>query len=109
MKVHLDCFHMNMEEKSFSGAVKTCGKKYLGYIHVNENDRGIPGTGLVPFKEFFEALLEIGYDGPLVIESFDMKFEELAGNCAIWRKLAESGEDLAIQGLANLKKIAATL
>jgi len=107
MKVHIDCFHMNMEEKSFSGAVRTCGKQYLGYVHVNENDRGIPGTGLVPFKEFFTALRDIGYEGPLTIESFDMKFEELAGNCAIWRKLAESGEALAIEGLKNLKVVAA--
>jgi D-psicose/D-tagatose/L-ribulose 3-epimerase len=109
MKVHLDCFHMIREEKSFAGAVKTCGKEYLGYIHVNENDRGIPGTGLVPFEEFFKAVHEIGYDGPLVIESFDPKFEELAGNCAIWRTFAESGEALAVEGLANLKAIAAKL
>jgi len=109
MRVHLDCFHMNIEESSFSGAVKTCGKEYLGYVHVNENNRGIPGTGLVPFDEFFRALLEIGYTGPLVIESFDPSFEELAGNCAIWRKLADSGEALAVEGLANLKRIAAAI
>ncbi|MDR1797862.1 MAG: TIM barrel protein [Clostridiales Family XIII bacterium] len=109
VKVHLDCFHMIREEKSFSSAVKICGKEYLRYIHVNENDRGIPGTGLVPFEDFFKALIEIDYEGPLVIESFDPSFEELAGNCAIWRKLATSGEDLAIQGLANLKSIASRL
>ncbi|MDD5791766.1 MAG: sugar phosphate isomerase/epimerase [Erysipelotrichaceae bacterium] len=109
MKVHLDCFHMIREEKSFTGAVKTCGKEYLGYVHVNENDRGIPGTGMVPFKEFFTALKEIGYEGYCVIESFDPSFEELNGNCAIWRKFAETGEDLAVQGLANLKKIAETI
>lgn len=106
IKVHLDCFHMIREEKSFSEAVKTCGKRYLGYVHVNENDRGIPGTGMVPFKEFFTSLKEIGYAGPLVIESFDPSFVELAGNCAIWRKLANSGEELAVKGLSNLKRIA---
>lgn len=109
IKVHLDCFHMIREEKSFREAVMTCGKEYLGYIHVNENDRGIPGTGLVPFKEFFQAISEIGYDGPLVIESFDPSFEELAGNCAIWRKFAETGEKLAIEGLKNLRDIASEL
>ncbi|HBK67304.1 MAG TPA: sugar phosphate isomerase/epimerase, partial [Firmicutes bacterium] len=109
VKVHLDCFHMIREEKSFRGAVKTCGKEYLGYIHVNENDRGIPGTGLVPIKEFLQAVAEIGYEGPLTIESFDPSFEELAGNCAIWRKLAETGEELAVKGLANLKAIAEAL
>ena len=109
IKVHLDCFHMIREETSFRDAVLTCGKEYLGYVHVCESNRGIPGTGLVPFKEFFEAVKEVGYDGPLVIESFDPSFEELNGNCAIWRKLAESGEQLAVEGLANLKKIAATV
>lgn len=109
MKVHLDCFHMIREEKSFRKAVETCGKEYLGYIHVNENDRGIPGTGLVPFKEFFQAVLSVGYEGPLVIESFDPSFEELSGNCAIWRKFADTGEELAVKGLANLKAIADTL
>ncbi|MBM6678919.1 sugar phosphate isomerase/epimerase [Faecalicoccus pleomorphus] len=106
IKVHLDCFHMIREEKSFSGAVKTCGKEYLGYVHVNENDRGIPGTGLVPFKEFFTALKEIGYDRQCTIESFDPSFEELNGNCAIWRSFAPTGEALAIEGLKNLKEIA---
>ena len=109
IKVHLDCFHMIREEKSFAGAVKTCGKEYLGYVHVNENDRGIPGTGLVPFEEFFGALKEIGYDGPLTIESFDPSFEETNRNCAIWRSFAPSGEALAVEGLADLKRIAAAI
>ena len=107
--VHLDCFHMIREEKSFTKAVETCGKKYLGYVHVNENDRGIPGTGMVPFREFFLALKKINYDGYCVIESFDPSFEELNGNCAIWRKFAETGEELAVQGLANLKIIAESI
>lgn len=106
VKVHLDCFHMNIEEESFRGAVEACGKEYLGYVHVNESNRGIPGTGHVPFKEFFQAIKDIGYTGPLVIESFDPNFEELSGNCAIWRKLSNSGEELAVKGLANLKKTA---
>jgi D-psicose/D-tagatose/L-ribulose 3-epimerase len=107
MGVHLDCFHMIREETSFSGAVKMCGKKYLGYVHVCENNRGIPGTGLVPFAELFRALEDIDYDGYCSIESFDPSFTELNSQCAIWRKFADTGEDLAVQGLANLKRIAA--
>jgi len=109
LKVHLDSFHMIREEMSFSEAVKTCGKDYLGYVHVCENNRGIPGTGLVPWKEFFTALKKIGYTGPLVIESFDPGFEELNRLCAIWRKFADTGEELAVKGLQNLKKIEASL
>lgn len=106
VKVHLDSFHMIREETSFKGAVETCGKEYLGYVHVCENNRGIPGTGLVPWKEFFQALKDIGYQGPLVIESFDPSFKELNRQCAIWRKFADTGEELAVKGLQNLKAIA---
>ncbi|NSW76547.1 MAG: sugar phosphate isomerase/epimerase [Candidatus Atribacteria bacterium] len=109
MKVHLDSFHMIREERSFRKAVEICGKEYLGYVHVCESDRGVPGTGLVPWKEFFIALKDIGYSGPLVIESFDPSFEELNRMCAIWRRFAESGEALAVEGLKNLKAIASEI
>jgi D-psicose/D-tagatose/L-ribulose 3-epimerase len=109
MKVHLDAFHMIREELNFTKAVQECGKQYLGYVHVCESNRGIPGTGLVPWKEFFTALKNIGYEGPLVIESFDPKFEELNRLCAIWRKFAETGEILAVEGLRNLKNIEKSL
>lgn len=105
VKVHLDSFHMIREELNFTEAVEICGTEYLGYVHVCENNRGIPGTGLVPWKEFFQALKKIGFIGPLVIESFDPKFEELNRLCAIWRKFTDSGEELAIKGLKNLKEI----
>ena len=109
MKVHLDAFHMIREELNFTKAVQECGKQYLGYVHVCESNRGIPGTGLVPWKEFFTALKNIGYEGPLVIESFDPRFEELNRLCAIWRKFAETGEILAVEGLRNLKNIEKSL
>ncbi len=106
--VHLDTFHMIREETSFTEAMKICGKRYLKYVHMCENSRGIPGTGLVPWKEFFSAVEEVGYTGPLTIESFDPDFEEVNRLCAIWRRFADSGEQLATEGLRNLKAIAAT-
>jgi D-psicose/D-tagatose/L-ribulose 3-epimerase len=105
LKVHLDSFHMIREEQSFAGAVETCGEKYLGYVHACENNRGIPGTGLVPWEEFFAALRKIRYKGPIVIESFDPGFVELNRLCAMWRKFAETGEELAVRGLENLRVI----
>jgi D-psicose/D-tagatose/L-ribulose 3-epimerase len=109
VKVHLDTFHMIREEVSFAQAVRTCGKEYLGYVHVCENNRGIPGTGLVPWKEFFSALKEIGYTGPMCIESFDPSFVELNRLCAIWRKFADTGEELAVKGKSNLEAIIKSL
>ena len=55
---------------------------------------------------FSRLLGDIGYNGPLVIESFDPGFEELNRQCAIWRKLAESRRRIGRKGTQNLKAIA---
>lgn len=104
--VHLDCFHMSHEEQDWVTPVLTCGRRWLGYVHVNENQRGIPGTGMVDFHAFFGVLEDVGYKDHCVIESFDPNFKELAGNCAIWRRFAPTGEELAVKGLENLTRIA---
>ena len=75
--IHLDTFHMIREEDSFAEAVRLCGKK-LGYVHACESQRGIPGTGLVPWEEFFAALKSVGYDDWVTIESFTTELENVA-------------------------------
>jgi D-psicose/D-tagatose/L-ribulose 3-epimerase len=109
VKVHLDSYHMMREETNFTEAVEACGKEYLGYVHVCENNRGIPGTGLVPWSEFLTAIKKVGYDGPLTIEAFDPSFEELNQITATWRYYTDTAEELAVQGLRNLKEVEKSL
>lgn len=103
VKVHLDTFHMIREEDDMARAVRD-SRGHLGYIHACENQRGIPGTGLVPWRPFFQALHEVGYDGCITIESFDPEMERIAKLVAVWRKLADSPEQLATEGLRFLKQ-----
>lgn len=105
VRVHLDSFHMIREEDDFVGAVHTCGP-LLGYVHACENQRGVPGRGQVPWLEFFRALKAIDYQGCVTIESFDPNMAEIARLCCIWRKLAESPEQLATEGLQYLRGVA---
>ncbi len=104
VKVHLDTFHMIREENDFTEAVLEA-RGYLGYVHACENQRGIPGSGLVPWSRFFKALKQVGYDGCITIESFDPDIESVAKLCCIWRKLADSPEQLATEGLSFLKGV----
>jgi D-psicose/D-tagatose/L-ribulose 3-epimerase len=104
VKVHLDTFHMIREEDNVVEALRQTGR-YLGYFHACENQRGIPGTGLVPWKDVFRTFKEIGYDGCVTIESFDPNMKKIAKLCCIWRKLADSPEQLATQGLQYLKRV----
>ena len=102
VKVHLDTFHMIREEDDIPRAVRETGD-YLGYVHACENQRGIPGRGQVPWRGFFEALKEIGYDACITIESFDPTMERIAKLICIWRQLADSPDQLASEGLQFLK------
>src|SRR2546429_468640 len=69
LKVHLDTYHMNIEEADFTTPVLACGNQ-LGYVHVGENHRGYLGTGTVDFPAFFGALAAINYSGAVTFESF---------------------------------------
>ena len=65
--VHLDTFHMNIEESDFSAAIRRCGSK-LGYFHVADNTRRCPGSGQLDFTSILAALREVGYKGYVTVE-----------------------------------------
>lgn len=101
----LDTYQMNIEEKDFYDAIISAGDRLL-HCHVCENDRGIPGTGLVQWDRVFQALREINYQGVLTIESFVSSIPEIAAATCIWRSLAPDGDTLAREGLAFLRSMA---
>jgi D-psicose/D-tagatose/L-ribulose 3-epimerase len=74
-------------------------------VHSNENNRGTPGAGHVPWKEIAQALKDIKFDGVLVIESFTSKVKSIARAAAIWRPLAVSQDALAADGVMFLREL----
>ena len=105
-RIMLDTFHMNIEEKSLGTAIRTAGAR-LCHFHACENDRGAPGNGNVTWIEVKEALNDINYDGPVVIESFTDKVKSIARAAAIWRAFEPSQDALAQNGVIFLKKLLA--
>jgi D-psicose/D-tagatose/L-ribulose 3-epimerase len=103
---HLDTFHMHLEEKSSAEAIRQAGDKIF-HFHACENDRGVPGTGQVHWKEVAQALKDVNYDGPVVIESFTSQVKEIARAVCIWREIAPSQDAIAMQGLKFLKSLLA--
>ncbi len=104
VRLHLDTYHMNIEEKSFYEATKLAGNALVHY-HLCENDRGIPGTGLVDWDGIFRALAEIGYQGYAALESFVDCTDNM--QTWVWRQLAPSGDDLVREGLAFVRDMQA--
>lgn len=94
--IHLDSYHMNIEEDDFSRPVRLVGDR-LGYVHIGENHRGFLGSGHLDFTSFFHALQDIGYTGPITFESFSSAVVSptLSNDLAIWRNLWDDGPALA--------------
>jgi len=101
--LHLDTFHMNIEEKNQAAAILKAGK-HLGHFHACGSDRGTPGGDHIDWKPIVKALKKIKYQGDIVIESFTTDVKVIARAAAIWRKMEPRRDDIAVKGLANLKK-----
>ncbi len=94
--IHLDSYHMNIEEDDLVRPVHEVGDR-LGYVHIGENHRGYLGSGHLDLTGFFHALADVGYTGPITFESFSSAVlsATLTRDLAIWRNLWDDGEDLA--------------
>ena len=103
LKLLLDTFHLNIEEKNPAAAIRRAGK-HVGHFHASASDRGTPGNDHVDWPGVAAALKAIRYDGSVVIESFTQDVAVIARAAAIWRKMEPRREDIAVQGLVFLKK-----
>lgn len=100
--LHLDTYHMNIEEKGAGNGVID-GRKYLKYMHMSESDRGTPGYGTVDWDEIFASLAAINFKGVLAMESFINMMPEIAYGLAIWRPVAKDMEEVMGNGLPFLR------
>ena len=100
--LHLDTFHMHLEEKDSAAAIRLAGQR-LFHFHACENDRGVPGAGQVHWQAVAQALKQVDYQGAVVIESFTPDLEEIARAVCLWRPIAPDQDSIAREGLKFLK------
>jgi len=102
--LHLDTFHMNIEERNFYDPIISAGNR-LKHLHITEGDRGMLGEGNVHWDDLFRGLAQINYQGPLVLENFSSEIKELVGPTSLWRPSNYNSEDLAKGSLAFMRKM----
>ena len=106
VKILLDTFHMNIEEDSIPAAIRTAGK-YLGHFHTGEANRRVPGKGHIPWRQVYEALADVDFEGVEVMEPFVRSDGAAAKTIHVWRMLVDGGEEQmdadAVEGLALMR------
>ena len=104
VRLHLDTFHMNIEEANPAAAIRLAGDK-LGYFHIGESNRGYLGDGTIDFDAIFDALVEIDYRRDIVFESFSGAIvdQALSLACGIWRDTWTENDPLAAHAKAFIE------
>jgi len=103
LKLHLDTFHANIEEKHQGAAIRRAGK-HLGHIHACGCDRGTPGNDHIDWKSIAAALKAINYDGDIAVESVTLDVPRIARSAGIWRRMEKTRDEIAYNGLKFLRK-----
>jgi D-psicose/D-tagatose/L-ribulose 3-epimerase len=103
LKLHLDTFHMNIEQKDQLAAIRKAGR-LLGHFHACGSDRGTPGGDHIDWPGISRALKQVGYKGDVVIESFTTDVKVIARAAAIWRRIEPTRNEIAVKGLKFLRK-----
>ena len=99
--IHLDTYHMNIEETGLAQGFTDAGA-LLGYVHLSETNRGIPGEGNIDWENVFSALQKSSFNGTVTLESFVYLAPEIAAGLAVWRPVAERPRDVIEKGLPFL-------
>lgn len=100
--LHLDAYHMNIEEEDFFNPVRLAAPNLI-HFHLSESHRGIPGRGTVDWEGIMAALRESGYSGHVGLESFVGVSGAMREATCVWRDLAPSSDELVSKGLEYLK------
>ena len=101
--VLLDTYHMITEVRDFGAAIRAVGDRLWG-LHACENDRGVPGGGLVPWDQVFAALRDITFDGFVLLEAYNSSLSDFAFRRGMFHDVCPDGEAFARQGLAFMRR-----
>ncbi|MEU2350201.1 sugar phosphate isomerase/epimerase family protein [Modestobacter sp. NPDC049651] len=104
LRVHLDTFHMAVEETDMLDAVRTTAP-LLGYLELGQSGRGPLATGAVDAAAVVRAALEAGYRGRIGVEAFSAAVltPEACSGLAIWRDTYTDGAALAAEAIALVR------
>lgn len=100
--VLLDTYHLVTEVRDYRAAI-VAARGHLWGIHACENDRGIPGTGLIPWRQVFSALAEIDFDGYIGFETYNSGLGDFAFQRGMFHEVCPDGTSFARESLAFVK------
>ena len=106
LKATFDTYHLVTEIRDYAAGLRELGPR-LALVHACENDRGVPGGGLVPWETVFRTLAELGFDGTIGLETYNTRLGDFAYERGIFQDLCPDGRAFVEKGLAFLRGLEA--
>lgn len=91
---------MNIEEDSFSEAIKTAGE-LLGHFHIGECNRKVPGRGHMDWDDLIRGLRDIDYRGKIVMEPFVRPGGQVGKDIKIYRDQSGNASEAQMDEMAE--------
>ncbi len=97
LRIHLDTFHMGIEEADPSAAIRAA-LPYLGYLELGQSGRGALDAGAIDVAELVRQGLDDGYTGRWGVEAFSRSVLSPGDSdfLAVWRDTYLDGAALAV-------------
>ena len=105
LMINLDTYHLITEERDYAKAIRTAGKRLRG-IHACENDRGVPGGGLVPWNEVFSSLKDSCPQARILLETYHTGTDGFGYKRGIFKNVCPDSIAFVKEGLSFLKRCA---
>ncbi|MCP4357075.1 MAG: sugar phosphate isomerase/epimerase, partial [Chloroflexi bacterium] len=102
-KLHLDTYHLNMEEDNIAEAIRLAGNN-IGHFHCAASNRKLPGQGHIDWTAVNQALTDVHYQGGIVIETFPNPNAETGRTVNVWRPLVKDFDAEAQHALSFLRQ-----
>ncbi len=106
LRVLFDTYHVVTEVRNYAAALRTVAPR-LYALHACENDRGIPGTGLIPWREIFTTLRQIGFTGYVGLEGYNSGIGNFAYERGMFHNVCPDGSDFIRRGISYLRAMEA--
>ena len=104
LSVLFDTYHVVTEIRDYPAAIQSVGSR-LYALHACENDRGVPGGGLIPWDPIFKTLHAIGFDGYIGLEGYNSGLGDFAFQRGMFHNVCPDGPAFVRQGIGFLRDL----
>ena len=103
LRALLDTYHLVTEIRDYAEGIRSVSERLIGF-HACENDRGVPGGGIIPWDTVFATLQEIEFDGYIMLETYNSSLDDFSHQRGIFLDVCPDPVEFVRQGFGFIRR-----